>query len=540
MTRFVKGVFQVAAVAGMLLSAGQSNAGRYEELTTWAATGPKARVVAATFFGGNGCEEFLAGGQLANGQIVAIGNAWGPDFPASSKARVLGKGSHTGSNPFKVDKKGTNLVYTCDTAGIVVLHAKDLSGVANAVRLDWGVGRFTTGQIVDGGKSILVAGVGGPGVASVIPKATAGSVFLVKIDGKTLDIVAAVVLDVAADPKADPATSTLPDRLYVDSTGSIVVPAATGAYRVSADLNTSARIEGIKGETGTAGVRGVDPNDGSIYFGGDRNTNTGKEPWRQPYLYKFDKDGKRAERQGKPWALWEWPPKSLRDGKSPGQGQVSDSSPRNGIVLANGDLLISGWSDGGNSVFTGQPTDLARGTGAAASPFSVWGMKNANSIGYLMLIDGKSLDMKAWTLWVSYCPDTFPLSRNRGAPNFASIDTICLLADGAVGLSGSAATGLISTPNAFYQHGKSDQKYGGHTATIFSRDFKHLLFSSYMPGNDSVHVAPTRDGMLILGRSRGDDGRQPTPVTTPVINAVQKEKKGDFDGHIVLLELPHE
>ena len=35
----------------------------------------------------------------------------------------------------------------------------------------------------------------------------------------------------------------------------------------------------------------VSPKDGSLYWGGDRNTSTGREPYRQPFLHCFDGDG---------------------------------------------------------------------------------------------------------------------------------------------------------------------------------------------------------------------------------------------------------
>jgi hypothetical protein len=41
----------------------------------------------------------------------------------------------------------------------------------------------------------------------------------------------------------------------------------------------------------------------------------------------------------------------------------------------------------------------------------------------------------------------------------------------------------------------------------------------------------------VTSRSRGDDG-QKEPVKSPAVNALQAEKKGEYDAHIILLELP--
>jgi hypothetical protein len=54
------------------------------------------KVTGATFFGSGGDEGFVAASELHDGRIVAVGNAWGPKFPAKTKAVVLGKGRHTG------------------------------------------------------------------------------------------------------------------------------------------------------------------------------------------------------------------------------------------------------------------------------------------------------------------------------------------------------------------------------------------------------------------------------------------------------------
>src|SRR6185369_9126375 len=62
--------------------------------------------------------------------------------------------------------------------------------------------------------------------------------------------------------------------------------------------------------------------DGKIYYGDDRNTNTGKEPWRQPFYYIYDKTGAKEK------TLWEWESKGLRRDGAPAYGDVADSSPR--------------------------------------------------------------------------------------------------------------------------------------------------------------------------------------------------------------------
>src|SRR6185295_19877728 len=83
----------VAVLAVVLCaSVPQEKRGRYEGYTDRAAQGPKMKLVAATYFGGEGLEEFIAARILPDGTILAFGNAWGPEFPGAPL--VLGKGEH--------------------------------------------------------------------------------------------------------------------------------------------------------------------------------------------------------------------------------------------------------------------------------------------------------------------------------------------------------------------------------------------------------------------------------------------------------------
>ena len=100
-----------------------------------------------------------------------------------------------------------------------------------------------------------------------------------------------------------------------------------------------------------------------------------------------------------------------------------------------------------------------------------------------------------------------------------------------------AATGLISTPNAFYLHSGSG-KYSGEFVAVMKSDFSGLLFSSYLPGYDSCRIAPTRKGIAIVGAARKDDGRE-KPTPPPVVNALQPRLAGgEFDGHIIVIDMP--
>jgi hypothetical protein len=521
--------------------------GRYEQFTRKVAEGPKMKVVAATCFGGPGIEEFIAARPLPDGSVAAFGNAGGPEFPGTPK--ILGKGQHRGLKAASVDNKGraTLRPENPDIAGMVVFYAAGLSAIARAIRFDWGVASLSAGEVTKDGKSLIIAGrctaafrEAATG-ARIVPEPLApeapagkkpppretgpydyegvscpGDVFVLR-----LSLEGAVEWAWVFEGHRTP-----PEQVWALTDGSVYAD-VRGLHRISPDGKDVKKLCPLA-LFRTAKYLAVDPADGSFYYGGDRNTNTGKEPWRQPYLYKFDKDG------GKVWKLWEWPPKSLRDGMADGyDGLVSDSSPRAGDLTPAGELLIGGWSDGGNSVFSFQPTDCTKPVPKAPMEMSCWGMKGANSIAHVMKIDLKTQQVLAHAHWVAYIPMNFTDERMRGAPNGARIRQIKAHPDGAVAICGGAASVLVQTPNALAPYAGDGRGAGGDCVVVYDKEMANLLFSSYLPGCENAAIWSTPRGFIVTSRSRGDDGGKP-----PAVNALQPEKRGEADAHIILLEFP--
>lgn len=521
------------------LSTLDARAARYESFTQKAAKGKKAKVVAATYFGTEGLEEFIGAVRLPNGTIVALGNAWGPTFPSTPTPTVLGKGKHHKLNPWGRDKRKRRklLEYNPDITGFMAYYSSRLTKLEKLIRFDWGVANFSTVRLSADGKGLLVAGRCSPAFRAWVGSACktqpspggkgvgpfdfqdvkcSGDCFIARLDANTGKAEWAWVLEGWRTP---------PSQLWVDKEERVYM-SARGVTRISADGSKLERISD-KGDGKRARVISVDPKDGSFYWGGDRNTSTGREPWRQPYLYKY-LDGK------KEWTMWEWNSKRVGTNK---YRLVSDSSIRSGAISEDGHLYVGGWSDGGNTVFHRQPCDLDKPSPKSRFGMTNYGMKNANSLAWIMKIDLKTKTCVAKELWVTYIPNTFATPRYRGAPNFASIERIQFLDGGAAGFCGRAATGLIQTPNAFYKHPTDGRKFGGKFAAVFNPDFSQLWFSSYWPGCDNLRLTKVKGGVLVTsrstGKSSGDDGPK-----SPVHNALQKDIKGEMDGHLVLLELP--
>lgn len=539
-----------AVAAAMAVGCTAALAGRYEGYTQQFAKGPHAKVLAATFFGGAGNEEFVAAAAMADGTIVAFGNAYGPKFADVAAVKVVGKGTHQGLKSTAADKKGQPVLRgeDPDAAGTIVFFDRDMTKVLRAVRFDWGVASISTAAVARDGKAFILAGRCGPQFASLgsrikvkklVPQPAeetggrrrrAGMFGPYEFDSAKVD---GHVYVMRISPTGDaidwawvfqghrrPA-----ETLWQDNAANVYAE-LNGLSRIAADGGQMVKLTS-KGFGGHPGVLAVNPADGGFIYGGDRNTNTGRQPWRSPYLYCFDRTG------AKLWKLWEWTPRLCACGGG-GNGLCSDSSPRSADYDRNGDMIVGGWSDGGNSVFTRQPGDLDKPAPIKGLGMSSWGMRSANSLGYILRIDPVTKQQKSATMWLAYVPEDFSDAKYRGAPNFANVEEIRVLEGGAVAFRGSGASGIVQTPNAFYRYPHDGKKHGGEVAAIVTGDFAHCLFSSYLPACHELRLGSAGKRLLVVSSSSGASDMGPAPT----VNAIQKTKQGDFDAHIVMIEAP--
>ncbi len=499
-------------------------AGRYEEFTKQFAQGEKATVVSATFFGGPDAEELVAAGERSDGRIVVAGNAWGPKLPEAPTV-VLGKGAHTGDPGTTPNKKGNSELNAAsrDRAGLILVYSKDLKKLERIIRFDWGVASVQDICVLDD-DSLLLVGKTGANAGSI--KAQPNLAYIAHLGDKGLNWIQTV------EGYSEPATRLWQTKFGIYFRSQIKNESAM--FRIGLDGKGLKRLAVNAAGNGVSDFHGVNPDTGEFYYGGDRNTHTGKEPWRQPFMYVFDKDGKQTD------TLWNWPSKSLRTKGYPAEGDVSDSSIR-GVAIhpKTGEVIVNGWSDGGNSVFKRQPKDIATMAGNASTSFNTYGMKGANSLAYVMRLNRKDWTVASWCYWVAYIPDDFAEQRVRGAPNYASITDLTVLTDGSIVFSGGCATGLIQTPGAFFKYEKDGSKHGGGFVAVQSPDQKELYFSSYMPGSDDIRLNAGRNGRLIVvSRNTGGMKRDNGLIPAPTVNACQPEFGGQVDGHILLLQVP--
>lgn len=522
------------AVGVLLLAAMSADAGRYEQYVQRVREnpGPPLKAVAAATFGSTSDEAFVGGGVQKDGTVVLIGQAVGPEFPHSdANVQVFGN-DQRGERPLpQPDRKGrvsnASLVDARRplTAGFVLRWSPVQGKVVSATRFGFGVASAGDGGVASDGSIFLVGrcdldrvrSLGGKTRLVVTEAGNAapgfGDGYVAKLDasGAKLDWIHVLRGIGGSETRLLRITD---DAVFVDFSG---VRAVSRDGRQSVDL----KVPGYTDKHGSA----VSPDGRLIVHGGDRNTNTGREPYRNPYLHVYDAKGNRLE------TLWNW------DSRRAGADQyrlVSDSSPRRQAFDPKGRIVVAGWSDGGNTVFNRQPRDLDAPHGQFKGKFidSAWGM-SVGSLCTLMAIDPKTWNVVDGTLWISFVPDdpeTF--GRAVGKPNNASVDSMGFLDDGSLAIAGTAATGIIETPDALF-HYSGKGKFGGWYLAVLTADYRNLRFSTYLPDIEEARVISAGRRLLVVGLARRAENGE---SAAPRVGVKSSFAGGQTDAWMLLLE----
>ncbi len=513
----------------VLASASDSFAGRFSQFMDKAQEPPHAEVVAATYFGSESHERFETAAALSDGQVVAFGNAWGPAFPEQPQPAVLGRGQRHDVSPYEDEDSDNDLdMANPNIAGFIVRYSEDLQSIEGVTRFDWGVGTIEHGLVTED-DGIIIAGRATERMARTVTQTVApiphpdgdeasstyeyqgvdvsNDAYLARLNADATRVEWLLILDNHGRVRG----------MWMDHNGNIVLD-AEGVYRIRPDGRSVDNLEDMSG----GGMHGVSPTDGTILRGGHNNPGTGREPWWRPYVNVFDAEGDHIAE------IYGW------SGGLVGLDQfrlVSDSYVRGGTFDHDGNMIVLGSSDGGNSVYSRSPIDLTDSDIPNNYGMSVWGM-NIGQASYLVRIDPEDFEVLNRSVWAVYLP-----WENR--PNSVWIHHAAALKDGPVIFAGRAASSLSLTPNAFMAYDDEDDGYGGGYVAIFNENFDHLLFSSYTPGAEVQGVAAVGDRRAAVltkaGKANNHDDKMPG------INAVQPQRRGErFDAHIAVFETPQE
>lgn len=504
-------------------------------------------VTRATFLGGAGTEYLNGVGLLPDGRVVVTGVSLGPvlNLPGHPQVPLLGdeEGAappaaakfvrafapipeDAGRNETKaIRRTRKSLVQSEASTPFIAVLSPSLDRVERAVRLPWQTGRVAGVCVMSDG-AVLLTGVPGPGFSAVTGTTSLGEVdgdgaFLLKVS-KGLDRIEWSRRIATNDSK--PAVRVLDDGRIVWLGRTLHVFSATGEL-----LH---RREGL-----IAGDKAINPRDGSFAIGGDRNSGTGREPWRQPYLYLYDAEGSLQAK------LYETP--GIVVG-SDFRRLVSDSAIRGLHFDPDGEhLWIAAWSDGGNSIMNLQPFSATERITHDGLGLNMAGA-NATSAGYYLRLNLETLRVDHRTIWSGYFK----------GPHGSRMYSMHVAPDGSLVTAGSIYAGPIMTDNHLVEGPvkSKDWAIGGPAIAVFRKDLERIRFSSIVPAAGLVDVRPAtrHEGENFLFASGMVDGKhrvvavglatakqndgprtQSPPLREPL---QQKFGGGAADGYVLVFE----
>ncbi|MCM8802044.1 MAG: hypothetical protein NC827_01875 [Candidatus Omnitrophica bacterium] len=300
---------------------------------------------------------------------------------------------------------------------------------------------------------------------------------------------------------------------FVLSNGEVIFQ----VYKKIQKINIKGKLEEIGKSDYT--LLGMDEKRGYYIVGGDANTHTGREPWRCPRFFIYKLDGQYVG------SLWDWNPKLVGEDK---YRLVSDSGFKFPVLVTKeGDYVVIGWSDGGNSVFLREPKDLDLQVKYGFID-SLWGAK-VGKFSRIMKVNPDEGKFTGGSIWCTFLTD-------KNQPNSSDIKDITIMEDGSIAFISGNTHNIIETPDAWsgnYLKGGS-----GCAFSIFSPDFKDLLFSSAIPDTNLYGLIYKNKKFLIFGSTKGiGSGCQCDSCKDRKLilkNQIQKEFGGNEDCYFLI------
>jgi hypothetical protein len=264
-------------------------------------------------------------------------------------------------------------------------------------------------------------------------------------------------------------------------------------------------------------------------------TRTGHEPYKDPYAYGFDRDGKQL------WALWNPDPTKEVDAKYGGNGLMADTT---GVYCGTddqGSLYLGLRADGGNTVTAHDPLDPSNPLDSSVFQGVFqggpgYGFHGASMTSVIFRADAKTGTLQKGTYM---CAWLTPANANS------------LMIAGAIGVGayqfviGGSAFGFKAM-DPWYEAPKGGYKGDGFLA-VFDRDFK-MVQAGYFPGSD-IKCVDARNGLVVIGGSateiaKGSDKSVPNaPEITyavPCYKPIQPAYGGgQKDGYFAIFRVTH-
>lgn len=328
------------------------------------------RRIAASYFGGSGKDELIAVRFSPAGELILMGHTESDDLPLPSDITPV--------------VWGTDLAAPAYTTFIARL-SNDGSQLLSYARFAWGLVFGENMAVSDSG--IYLVGYGGPGFAALgnnyindDPESTGSFrcvIVRLSLDGVTLlessflNKNPIAFTSGTADERWDNRRNTIDIDLFPN--GDLLVahdkPAARFDFlsRIDPQLTTTVwhrwanYILGSNSSGSRTQTCAVAPDGQTVYMGGYGMGNTGYEPYKDPFLFKFSGDGATWHWQRSTgtylvgsheadYGLYNFPQSSIGANRL-----TSDSRIQDVTVDAHGNPCFVGYSDGGATVFRYDP-----------------------------------------------------------------------------------------------------------------------------------------------------------------------------------------
>ncbi len=498
----------------------------------------RVQVRAATFFGGEADEHFTAGEFLNDGSILMVANLHDLSFLDRVRVTTLGTDPAADAYPAyqREGRRGQAVTVHPRRTPVLVHYDQSLRQLRGLTRLPWGVGEAA--HVFFGpDDAVYLAGRPGPHFETMVNEVARHVI----VDNPGA---AAHARERNRTPPADSFVMRIaPNQRAVDwivilrhasveaswhPNGTVLARRGRGQM-LFIDPHNGAVSEGptVDVGRGTLHDSAVHPSTGALYFGGEYHSSTGLEPWRNPWLRKFGADGSLS------WTAYDW------TGPLVGVAQlrlVSDSAVMQVRVGDDGNLMLRGWSDGGNSVFTRQPYDMRKPAPSSGFCNSIWGA-GVLSVSYLMRMDAQTQEVYGVSRYMAYLP-------RQNTPNSISIRDFTSLDNGDVVVTGGSAFAFVETWDAwvepwYIQHRRNRfaEAKGGPFFTVFTPDMQRARIATMVPGLGHARLA-TRGSLVLLYGSASAQGRLYNHRLDPIlVDPVQgTHGGGERDAYVMLID----
>lgn len=324
----------------------------------------------------------------------------------------------------------------------------------------------------------------------------------------------------------------LPDAadFAVDANGDLVVLAGARLLRFAPGAAEPKWTVTWKAYGGNhPGAMALSPETGITAVVGYGMTHTGREPWKDPYAYGFDRDGKQV------WALWNPDPKREVAAQFGGNGLMADTTGNGAAVGRDGKLFFTLFADGGNTVCMRAPDDPDKPLDPAVmegvfQKTAGYGFKGASKTAVIFRVDPATGKLEKGTWMCAW------LSRARA--NGLGMNAAAADEAGRVFVVGGSAYGCPTKEPWFA--GNDAGYHGGGYLAVFDKEFRMLKCGYFQ--TTGITCVGYRDGYVVIGGSaRKPEGADPAKLDRlQLLNPLQKSWAGGRDAFFAVLRVERE